>query len=466
MAATDVIEKPECNEIITEAPADGDTKAERKPRQTDGGQELLPDMEHFVTLARKIRYRPLLAEWLSRLLSDALPGVEWQHKTCAIYRKSLFTAIASQNGERRHALERGAERILLLAHDYGCDAVKSLLHEGDEAEAAALQEAGDNYGRALYLCVCRLADKNDHRFEQAETIREQLRQSKSETYASHFRGPKGVAIVLDETLKTRLKEAIGRIYPQAPLEEMVVEHFVRRDLSQADRTAGKDEEEAEPIWLHTISVGFNGKEASWEKIIDGVTTFLHDRAVLKITFSYEPATGALSVFTDDKASRIELAKTLRDVVMAGDGEIASMPILHFDLTKFATAEVFDLLKLEPGDGVAGVTINQIKVAREFEQHDNDSFLHLSSKLTVDRDRRDRRNVYTVAYEDYNLDDLTQLTLHQVKLVLRMDKRKDRRAHNVNVQITAPNGLNVNSKTEEERQLVMRLLKRWKIVTEL
>jgi len=34
-----------------------------------------------------------------------------------------------------------------------------------------------------------------------------------------------------------------------------------------------------------------------------------------------------------------------------------------------------------------------------------------------------------------------------------------------VQITAPNGLNDNAKTEDERQLVMRLLKRWHIVTE-
>ena len=50
-------------------------------------------------------------------------------------------------------------------------------------------------------------------------------------------------------------------------------------------------------------------------------------------------------------------------------------------------------------------------------------------------------------------------------MLRVAKQKDRRAHNIVVQITAPNGLNDNAKTEDERQLVMRLLKRWNIVTE-
>ena len=71
----------------------------------------------------------------------------------------------------------------------------------------------------------------------------------------------------------------------------------------------------------------------------------------------------------------------------------------------------------------------------------------------------------MAREDHRLADLSGYELVQVKLVLRMAKQKDRRAHNIIVQITAPNGLNDNAKTEDERQLVMRLLKRWNIVTE-
>ncbi len=91
--------------------------------------------------------------------------------------------------------------------------------------------------------------------------------------------------------------------------------------------------------------------------------------------------------------------------------------------------------------------------------------HISSGLTIHRDRRDRRDVYVVAREDHRLADLSGYELVQVKLVLRIAKQKDRRAHNIVVQITAPNGLNDNAKTEDERQLVMRLLKRWHIVTE-
>ena len=246
---------------------------------------------------------------------------------------------------------------------------------------------------------------------------------------------------------------------------MVIEHFQRRDLAHADRSTGKDTDEAAPVWLHTIVVGFNGKETHWDKIIEGVVTAQHDQAVLKITFSYEPSTGALSVFTEDKAARRDLAKALRDVVLASDAEIADMPLREFDLKIFGANKVFDLLKTEAGDGVERISINYIKVAKPFEQHDENGTHHLSSGLTVHRDRRDRRDVYAVAKEDYNQSDLSLFELAQVKLVLRIAKQKDRRAHNVTVQITAPNGLNDNGKTEEERQLVMRLLKRWNIVTE-
>ena len=464
MAEVDVMDNRESNPtaLAAEATATGGGKP-RKPRATDGGPEILPDMGHYVTLVRKIKHRALVAHWLQHLHPEELPGIEWEHKVCTSYKQSLFTVVAGLSGAIRQRLEEAAQRILLLSDDFGCEAVKSLLSEDDEAEQQAVADAGDKYGRALYLYLCRLANDKDRRFEQAETARQQNKQWKSEAYASHFRGPKAVDITLDDTLKDKLKTAIAAIYPQAPLNDVVIEHFQRRDLTQAEDRGGEDE--SAPVWLHTIVVGFNGKETHWDKIVDGEVTTRHDQALQRITFTYEPSTGALSVFTEDKSHRQELAKALRDVVLASDTEIAEMPLRMFDLSAFGSAQVFDLLKTEPGDGIERISISLIKVARPFEQEDENGTHHLSSDLTVRRDRRDRRNVYTVAYEDYGLDDLTQWALCQVKLVLRMAKSKDRRAHNIDVQITAPNGLNDNAKTEDERQLVMRLLKRWNIVTE-
>ena len=79
----------------------------------------------------------------------------------------------------------------------------------------------------------------------------------------------------------------------APLQDVVIEHFQRRDLTQAEDRGGEDE--SAPVWLHTIVVGFNGKETHWDKIVDGEVTTRHDQALQRITFSYEPSTGALSM---------------------------------------------------------------------------------------------------------------------------------------------------------------------------
>jgi len=464
MAEVDVMDQHESDPaaLPAEAAAAGGGKP-RKPRATDGGPDILPDMGHYVTLVRKIRHRPLVAQWLQHLHPEELHGIAWEHKVCASYKQSLFTVVAGLPGAIRQRLEEAAQRILLLSDDYGCEAVKSLLSEDDETEQQAVAAAGDKYGRALYLYLCRLADDKDRRFEQAETARQQNKQWKSEAYASHFRGPKAVDIALDGALKDKLKTAIAAIYPQAPLQDVVIEHFQRRDLAQDEDRGG--DEDAAPVWLHTIVVGFNGKETHWDKIVDGEVTTRHDQALQRITFSYEPGTGALSVFCEDKSARRELAKALRDVVLASDTEIAEMPLREFRLEAFSSAEVFKLLKLEPGDGIERISINLIKVAKRLEQQAENGALEVMSDMAIHRDRRDQRDVYRVAREDYKQNDLSGFDLVQVKLVLRRPKQKDRRAHNITVQITAPNGLNDNAKTEDERQLVMRLLKRWHIVTE-
>ena len=86
-------------------------------------------------------------------------------------------------------------------------------------------------------------------------------------------------------------------------------------------------------------------------------------------------------------------------------------------------------------------------------------------MEITRDRRDSRNVYQVAYEDYSAEDLSQYALVQVKLVMRMATQPHRKAHNVAVQITAPNGLNDKSKTEDDRKRVLDQLIRLGVLSE-
>jgi hypothetical protein len=51
------------------------------------------------------------------------------------------------------------------------------------------------------------------------------------------------------------------------------------------------------------------------------------------------------------------------------------------------------------------------------------------------------------------------------LVFRMAKQPHRKAHNVAVQITSPNGLNDKSKTEDDRKRVLEQLTRIGVLRE-
>ena len=128
MAEVDVMDTRESDPraLAAEASATGGGKP-RKPRVTDGGPEILPDMGHYVTLVRKIKHRALVAQWLQHLHPEELPGIEWEHKVCTSYKQSLFTVVAGLSGAIRQRLEEAAQRILLLSDDFGCEAVKSLL---------------------------------------------------------------------------------------------------------------------------------------------------------------------------------------------------------------------------------------------------------------------------------------------------------------------------------------------------
>jgi hypothetical protein len=53
----------------------------------------------------------------------------------------------------------------------------------------------------------------------------------------------------------------------------------------------------------------------------------------------------------------------------------------------------------------------------------------------------------------------------VKLVFRMAKQPHRKAHNVAVQITSPNGLNDKSRTEDDRKRVLEQLTRIGVLRE-
>ena len=440
-----------------------------REHRSDEGANILPNAENFVSLVRKVARPGLLVDLLERASATALPELKAlaeaaKGKLPVESRQALFHAVGKLPAAAQYSIECAAERVMLLDDDYGAQAVLSLLNEDRADDAAVLAAPSDRYSRALYLHLLQdfpaQGARRDERFDQAEHLQVMHRQWKSDHYSSHYLGPKGVVpktgVDVQEVLRTRIAE----LFPKVPKDQILIEQFTRRDLS-CEQGDDDDCETGQSALLHTLTATFNGKTATFQQVTNGHVVDHEEPAAMSARFSWEPETGTLSVFCEEREARRELATVFRDVALAHEGQIEDMPMRQFDLLGFATSKMLDRLKRDRVAGIDDISILQITVAKPFEQTSEyggrDVVRQLSSKMQITRDRRDGRNIYQVAYDDYCAEDLSQYTLVQVKLVMRMSKTPHRKAHNVAVQITAPNGLNDKSRTDDDRKRVQEQL---------
>jgi hypothetical protein len=458
-------------------PAGQQAEKPSRPRHSDEGPAILPCMQHFVLLLRKIKRPGLVQMWVERVNDSPLDDWPTQSDTAARIlppqsRSAVFERIAMLRADVQQRLEQGAERIMLLDDEYGVLAIQSLLDECHAADTALLAGPTDRHSRALHLYLLQeypeSGAQREQRFDHAERLQTLHRQSKSESYSSHYLGPRGVMPTLDTSIEGVLRERIGKLFPQVAADQILIEQFWRRGLSDADRSHD-DEAPSGPVYALTAT--FNGSTARYQQVDNGEVVDHEEPAAMSASFSWEPDSGSLGVFCEDREVRRDLAAIFRDVVLACEDEINDMPIREFDLFGFSTPAMLKRLEQERVAGVEKISIVHIKIARHLEQSafdeakGRDLIQHLSSTLLIGRDRRDTRNIYQLAYDDYGLDDLTGYTLAQVKLTFRMAAQAHRRAHNVTVQIAAPNGLNDKSKTEDDRKRVLQQLARIGVLRE-
>lgn len=451
---------------------------ERKCQSDDAGPTILPDMQHFVTLLRKVKRPRFVLQLVERASGSRFPEMAALISAVKGHvplesRQAIFHAVAKLGADVRNRIEHAAERVVLLDDDYGTQAVQSLLDEHGDADVLATPS--DRYSRALYLHLLQDFPENgatsDSRFDQAERLQVMHRQWKSENFSSHYLGPKGVVPKAGSDVENALRTRIGALFPRVPPDQILIEQFTRRDLAHADRSSGQDADEAEPVLLHTVTATFNGTTAHYQQVANGEVKDHEVPAAMSACFSWEPQTGALSVFCEDREVRRDMATAFRDVALAREDSIDDMPMREFDLFGFSTPEMLNRLERDRVAGIEKIKVLQIKVARSFEHTTSDAangrdlVQQLSSTMLIGKDRRDARNIYQVAYDDYGVDDLTGYTLVQVKLVFWMAKQRHRKAHNVAVQITAPNGLNDKSKTEDDRKRVLEQLARLGVLRE-
>lgn len=432
----------------------------RRPRSKDSGPDVLPHLEHFVQLTRKVKRPSLIRALLEGAEGSQLPTVRAltdadQGALPIASRNAVFAAVAALAPATQARVERAAERVSLLGDEYGALAVGDLLDTHDAGDADILEAPTDRFSKALHLYLRQEfpaeGEHPDDRFDHAEARQSMLQQMQSEKYSSLYLGPKGAQPELGNAAEALLKTRLTEIFPHVDAEDILVEAFEHRDLSRPES----------PVVLYTLTAMFNGKLIHFQQIAHGVVEDHDEPAVTNVRYAWHGVRGELAVFCDDEEVRPELAKLFRDVVLGGDGDIRSMPMREFNLMGFCTPAMLARFKTDRIDGIESITINSLVVVkpemRQLTQRGKVIQRRVENALVIRRHRFEERDIYATASEVHGLDDLTGYVIQQVRLTIRIAKTPHRKAHNVSVQITAPNGFNDRRLTKEDSEIVVAQL---------
>lgn len=432
----------------------------RRPRGKDNGPSLLPHLEHFILMTRKVKRPALIGRLLEGCVGGTLPALRAltdaaKEGLSIPLRDAVFSAVAELDDATQARVERAAERVNLLSDEYGALAVSDLLDMNEPGDAHILDAPADRFSKALYLYIRQEypgeGEQRDDRFDHAEARQAMLQQMQSEKYSSLYLGPKGaqpeLGAAAEETLKNRLTE----LFPHIRADDILVESFEQRDISQADK----------PVVLYTLTAMFNGKLIHYQQIANGMVEDHDEPAVTNVRYAWHATRGELAVFCDDEEVRPELAKLFRDIVLGGDGDIRTMPMREFNLMGFCTPAMLKRFKADRIDGIESISINSLVVVkpelRQFSQRGKLIQRRVENALVIRRHRFEDRDIYATASEVHGLDDLTGYVIQQVRLTMRIAKTLHRKAHNVSVQITAPNGFNDRRLTKEDSETVVAQL---------
>lgn len=426
----------------------------RKARQADSGPEILPNMENFVRLARKVQRTALIAMLVESAHGEQIPIVrvltaEDSGSLSITSRNAVFTAVAALGESVKLQIEQAAERVHILSDGFGSMAVGDLLNARNPDDAAIIDAPTDKFSRALYLYLRK--ENGDNRFEHAEERQVMYQQSQSEKFSSLYLGPKGVQPSLGTTGETTLRRRLKEMFPQIKSDEIIVERYETRDVTLPEQ----------PVILYTLIAVFHGKRAQYQQIADGSVKDRDEPAVTNVRYSWRANEGELAVFCDDEEVRPELAKLFRDIVLGGDGDIKSLPIREFNLIGFCTPAMLTRFNKDRISGIEFIEIRSLVVTKpEMRQRNQRGRMvshRVENSLVIHRDRFDDRDIYTVAREVHPLTDLTGYFVKRAKLTVRIAKTSTRNAHNVSVQITAPNGFNDRKLTSTDSELVFAQL---------
>ena len=341
--------------------------------------------------------------------------------------KPLLRAIDELSDNDRARILLDAERVVTMADEVGQTAILAVVKD-----RAFVEGLRNGHERALWLFL------NDRiRFQRAEEVRytDERRQGRMWDGFTVLAGL--VVRDMDANLAS-LKAAIRKQFAT---------HNVEIDVFRRTRPAFDDTDSD----LVQVTIYREGAADDVLEFENGALIRRPRRPVYEAALTYERETGVVEVVAPDRESRAEIARLFVRNLLDAEFKGEKIHLRYYDLS--VLLHTFDF-PTDPEDGIESV---QVKLLR---------FMPIDSsgeRYTHECLRKADRNIWDAAasrFGDHNPLNGGYL-ITQVRITIRFHAAPaDGGGRTLPVTITMPNGCDLKGKTERERLIGEKYLRRW------
>ncbi len=356
------------------------------------------------------------------------PPVNWDAPGDIV--RPVLQAVDEMDAITRDRVETVAERVTGMADEAGETAIYSVARD-----PGFLDTLSNPYARALWMFL------NDAMgFRHAEEVRFTDDRRRGRMWDG-FIGEPNLALHRDTAAIDLFKAAI---------RDRFQSNNVHVDIFDRQRPTFEGAECA----LVQAAIYREGRPDDFLEFVNGTLDRRARRPVFEAAITYEPATGVIEVVANDRESREDLVRIFARDLLGTEFEQERLPFRQFDLGKLRQPFAFPT---DPGDGIESVRVNQLRLM---------PIDTVGERVTLECMRQATQTIWQMAQDRFASNNplLGGWVVTQAKLSIRFHPQPGaKRGKTLPLTITMPHGCDLKDRTERERMIGDKYLRRWEIV---
>jgi len=335
--------------------------------------------------------------------------------------------------EQRDRVLSDFDRANAMADEVGQNALYGVVRD-----RAQLDKLPDGKSRALWLY-----SNEPENFRRAEESRYTDDHRHGRNW-SGFLGPAGIKLTEDRE-------------PLEAFEKAVQQHFNSRNVHIDLFARRRKRQDKEDIELIQATVYFEGRPEQILEFVDEQLDLRDRRPVIEAAITYEPASGSIEIVAGDRHEREEFVRLFVRTLLATDFDAKTLPIRYFDLQRLLRH--FDF-PTDASDGIESVRVTCLRLW---------PLDTASQRLTIECMHEEAGPIWEISAARFGANDPLAggWLINQAKFTITFRGGSHLgKPRKLPVTITMPHGCNLKDRTDYERIIGEKYLRRWRLLRDL